>query len=390
MLNRHLLRIKAMQTIYAYRQARVANYHLALEQIAQHYANILMIIGKQSFSRLHQEEIEAKTFFEQFYKQPSYNAPLQLSMNLTPQEVGSAVVLAYHQKNQKDLQTFRTRMLKDTEMIFERYIRLLKLILMLADFVAQEHQERTERLQRDVKIPEELIRLMQNPLLETLRNLQEFEIEWSKKKFIWDINSIRTWYKILIKEEEFRKLLRDAQTPPYEIVRYIINQFIFKNEAIETYLEEQDINWSENRHILKSMLLKTFKEKVENPDREMRLYTLSKNWEDDGAFFLQLFDAVLANEEEFEKRIAEKSKKWAYERIAEIDKILMHMALSEIITFPSIPVKVTINEYIDISKEYSTPKSWQFINGILDVIVDELEKEGRIRKSGRGLIDNKS
>ena len=94
-------------------------------------------------------------------------------------------------------------------------------------------------------------------------------------------------------------------------------------------------------------------------------------------------------EEKYESLIAEKTKNWDIERIAATDKIIMEMAIAEMINFPSIPVKVTINEYIEVAKRYSTPKSKVFINGILDVIAGELENTGVIRKSGRGLIDNK-
>jgi N utilization substance protein B len=93
--------------------------------------------------------------------------------------------------------------------------------------------------------------------------------------------------------------------------------------------------------------------------------------------------------EKYEVLIANKSKNWDLDRISDTDKILLLMAIQEMINFPGIPLKVTINEYIEVSKKYSTPKSKQFINGVLDVIAVDLQKEGVIKKSGRGLIDNK-
>jgi N utilization substance protein B len=138
------------------------------------------------------------------------------------------------------------------------------------------------------------------------------------------------------------------------------------------------------------MMIKTFKEVTEEHFAQVRLFSISRNWDDDRDFFIRLFDAALENEKEFDDIITIKSKKWAYERIADLDKIMLHLAIAEMIVFSSIPIKVTINEFVDISKEYSTPKSGQFINGMLDVIATDLEAQGRIRKSGRGLIDNKS
>jgi N utilization substance protein B len=103
-------------------------------------------------------------------------------------------------------------------------------------------------------------------------------------------------------------------------------------------------------------------------------------------FIIQLFRKTVSSSEEYEKLISDRTKNWELERIALTDIILIKMALAELIHFPSIPVKVTMNEYIEISKSFSTPKSKLFINGILDKLAEELMKEGRIRKRGRGLM----
>ncbi|MGB3466885.1 MAG: transcription antitermination factor NusB, partial [Cyclobacteriaceae bacterium] len=91
----------------------------------------------------------------------------------------------------------------------------------------------------------------------------------------------------------------------------------------------------------------------------------------------------------FEEIIANRAKNWEVDRMATMDKIILKMALTEMINYPGIPTKVSINEYIELSKNYSTPKSKQFINGVLDVLAEDLVKDGVIKKSGRGLIDNK-
>ena len=113
------------------------------------------------------------------------------------------------------------------------------------------------------------------------------------------------------------------------------------------------------------------------------------NWEEDKEFFENIFNFTIANDVSNKALIAEKTKNWDIERLAFTDKVILSMALAEMMHFPSIPVKVTINEYIDISKTYSTPKSKQFVNGLLDVMAKELIDNGQIRKSGRGLLDNK-
>jgi N utilization substance protein B len=102
-----------------------------------------------------------------------------------------------------------------------------------------------------------------------------------------------------------------------------------------------------------------------------------------------LFKHTLDNDDQYEQLISGKAKNWDIERLAMLDRIILKMAIAEMLHFPSIPVKVTINEYIELSKEYSTPKSKQFVNGILDATVAELTANNLLKKSGRGLIDNK-
>ena len=116
---------------------------------------------------------------------------------------------------------------------------------------------------------------------------------------------------------------------------------------------------------------------------------MSHNEDEDFEYFETLFSETMSREYELETIISKRAKNWDASRMAMTDLVILKMALAEMMTFPSIPIKVTINEYIEISKNYSTPRSKQFVNGILDVLANELSSEGIIKKSGRGLIDNK-
>ena len=157
-----------------------------------------------------------------------------------------------------------------------------------------------------------------------------------------------------------------------------------------SFFSEKDLNWTENKAIVRSLAAKVLKNATssEVPIDEI-LPEIAINWEEDKEFFENIFNFTIENAMESKALIAEKTKNWDIERLAFTDKVIISMALAEMIHFPSIPVKVTINEYIDISKTYSTPKSKQFVNGLLDVLSKELMDQGKIRKSGRGLLDNK-
>lgn len=150
------------------------------------------------------------------------------------------------------------------------------------------------------------------------------------------------------------------------------------------FFEEKDLNWNLNKDVVKSMSTKTFKiEALE----DLSLQPLALQWEDDKSFFEDLYEFTLDSETELNGWVEAQTKNWESDRLAMTDFILLKMAIAEMIKFPSIPVKVSINEYIELAKNYSTPKSGQFINGILDEISIRLMSEKIIQKSGRGLID---
>lgn len=150
------------------------------------------------------------------------------------------------------------------------------------------------------------------------------------------------------------------------------------------FFEEKDLNWNLNKDVVKSMSTKTFKiEALE----DLSLQPLALQWEDDKSFFEDLYDFTLDSDKDLNGWVEAQTKNWESDRLAMTDFILLKMAVAEMIKFPSIPVKVSINEYIELAKNYSTPKSGQFINGILDEISIRLMSEKIIQKSGRGLID---
>jgi len=207
-----------------------------------------------------------------------------------------------------------------------------------------------------------------------------------------DIDTVRDWFKnVISKDEEYIAYLKVASPSleeDYEIVNYIIRKIIFKNDIILSYWENADMNWAEDSSIVRSLVNKTMKTIVES-DGKMKLASLSYNWEEDKEFFELLFDEVVKNEKYLQELVTQKTKNWEFDRIAYTDRLILMMAICEMLNFPSIPIKVTINEYIEVSKNYSTPKSKQFVNGVLDVIAVDLQDKGQIKKSGRGLIDNK-
>jgi len=288
----------------------------------------------------------------------------------------------YESKVNNTKLTYRKRLIFDVKRIFDQYLELLLLM--------------TE-LQHVVKVglkKNQKSNFISNKLIQVFHDSKELDQLVIKKGISWqnDLSVLRSWVKEVIKKDEKFMDYEGMADPTFEddmdIVLYLYKSLIFKNKTIAAYFESIDLSWSENSSVLKSMVLKTIKS-VETNESEPILMELSKNWDEDLLFLENIFDFTVKNEEEYHAIVAEKSKNWEIDRVALTDKIILEMALAEMMNFPSIPVKVTINEYIELSKLYSTPKSKQFINGILDVLSEELKKEGRIKKSGRGLLDNK-
>lgn len=169
-----------------------------------------------------------------------------------------------------------------------------------------------------------------------------------------------------------------------EFVIKIFKEIIAPNDKLYDYLEDKKLTWLDDLPIVNTSILK-FLKKEKDDQLELKIPKLFKNKEDE-EFAVDLFRKTLLNQETYIDDIQEKTPNWDKDRIAGIDSILLKMAICEFMKFPSIPVKVTINEYLEIAKEYSTPKSSIFINGILDKLSKEYKKDEKINKIGRGLM----
>lgn len=168
-----------------------------------------------------------------------------------------------------------------------------------------------------------------------------------------------------------------------DFVILLFKEIIAPNEKIHDYLEDSQLTWMDDLPIVNTAIVK-FLRKIKK-DSPLSIPRLFKN-DDDREFAFRLFNKTLTYQNNFEQTITEKTPNWDKDRLADIDAILIKMALCEFMHFSSIPVKVTINEYLEISKEYSTPKSSVFINGVLDKISKDYQREGKLNKMGRGLV----
>ena len=231
-----------------------------------------------------------------------------------------------------------------------------------------------------------------NQIIIGLNGHVQFNELYKKRKLSWQKHHdlIKKLFYNLRQSEEYKSYINSddhSVEEDIEFLKLVYKQIIMPSEVLQTTIDEQNIWWADAVEFINSMVLKTIKTFQNNTEEPFQLLPLYRDNEDDREFMEKLFRETVKNDEYFEQMIEAKTKNWELERIALVDVILMKMALAEIISFSGIPVKVSINEYIDISKEFSTPKSKIFINGVLDKIVSDLKSEGKIKKTGRGLIE---
>ena len=165
----------------------------------------------------------------------------------------------------------------------------------------------------------------------------------------------------------------------------MFKDIIAPNEKLYDYIEDKNLTWLDDLPTVNTSILKLLRKIKESSDERFLTPQLYKDIEDK-QYAINLFKKTLLNQTKIGQEISDKTKNWDTERIASLDMVLLKMAICELKEFPSIPTKVTINEYLEISKEYSTPKSSIFINGILDKILKEYQEDGKLNKIGRGLM----
>ena len=214
--------------------------------------------------------------------------------------------------------------------------------------------------------------------------------KYENEEIYWDENPelVGKIFRQIQDSEMYREYLNDSHNSFIEDRKFIsalFMEFIAANEDVHSFLEEKSIFWLDDFEVGNLSVIKTIKSLKENSDEYARLLPLYKD-EDDKVFASNLLKRTILNSLDYKKYIVETASNWDEERISDMDKILMQMAICELLNFETIPVKVTLNEYIELSKDYSSQKSKIFINGVIDKLAIRFNEEGKLKKLGRGLV----
>ena len=300
---------------------------------------------------------------------------------------------AYFQRSKDNLEKGEKELFFSISKMREMYILLLLVFTDIARFAELRMEE-----QKKKRLPTEQDlnpnrKFVDNRVIKLLQRNNALNDAVEKNKITWSDQPelIKRLYLMLEESEEYKEYMTSGEDSFEEDRQAVINLFkklIVNYEPLQNYFEDKSIFWIDDLDLVSSMVLKTLKTFDESSNEGQLLLELYKDPADEVDFVKTLYRQTVVQSDENEAFIKEKAENWDMERIALLDMILMKMALTEAREFSQIPVKVTLNEYIEISKFYSTPKSNTFINGILDKLFAELKEKGMIRKIGRGLIEN--
>jgi N utilization substance protein B len=297
---------------------------------------------------------------------------------------------AFNRREDDDIALAEKELIFSIEKTYDLYHYLLLLVLEVADIASEKIDQALLKRMPTTEDLNPKRRFIDNQVIAQLRKNKAFNSYILSRKLSW-INYPhipRLMYNKMITWDKYEEYM-SSEVHGYTFDRKFINNLITKlfaeSEDLESNFEEQSIYWNDDTEYVTIMIEKTLK-KFKSDSRENALMMpLFKNKEDED-FVRILFRKTILNTRQYSELIDKNTTNWEVDRIALMDILVMQLAITEIIEFQEIPVKVTLNEYIEIAKYYCTSKSSTFVNGILDNIVKEIREKGLFRKTGKGLI----
>lgn len=294
------------------------------------------------------------------------------------------LMYAFYQNGDKNIETAEKELIFSLSKAYDLYNYLLLLMVAITryGFTVVEHQEEVNKAAHiDEKISH---RFLDNKFIMQLEeNNQLNEYKKSQKKS-WDneLPYLKSIYEAIVASDIYAEYMA-AESTDYnadrEFWRKIYKNVIMKDEQLDDIIEDLSLYWNDDREIVDTFILKTIKRFDPENGANQELMPEYKDIED-REFATRLFRRSIQNDEYYRELIGRCVKNWEFNRLAYMDVIIMQVAVAEMLSFPNIPVSVTINEFVEIAKWYSTPKSAGYVNGIIDAVAKRLKHEGKLMK----------
>jgi len=299
---------------------------------------------------------------------------------------------AYQSSDTQNTGDFEQYLIKSIQSVKEQYLFILLYIREIANFVEQDAHIKAKKYIQTEADKQFSTKLLSNTFIQYLNNNEEFlkEIKKANTQHLINEDEVKAFYKKFVTTEAYQKYKDNPSEFNLEedqkIISFLFNDFLLEDEHFLEIIEEAFINWTDDGLLVVDAVREAIKKSKNELAFHIQKQNVKSKIDELTKFGKDLFYDVIYKKDEHIKLIEPKLKNWETDRLAVLDVLILRMALSEFLDFSSIPVKVTMNEYLDIAREYSTPKSKDFVNGVLDKIMQELKAKNQLNKTGRGLL----
>ena len=367
MLNRRGLRIRVMQVLFALQQGELSNKSFALQILKKVLGEKEKITHYKQASRL-------------FIKNCALSSQDRVPFSALYHEELSDGISQYQRACQEDATQYHNLLNLQWATL---EIMQKAMVCLLADFWHIMKSGSRQLRYRN---------FLQNPIVLGIVQHEEKNMLLAQHSFWNREEHARKWFTdVLRSDPDFQEYLHDdGISNDFDAAQafiLLVFQKIFAAKIFTEHMAREDLFWMENKHTLKSLVYKTMKGINAQTTQSFGLAKISLDKREDKNFCVSLYLETIKQKDAYNQLLMETSKNWDIERIQPIDRIIIYMTLAECVTFPSIPIKVSINEYLEIAKRYSSEKSSIFINGVLNTMIETLKKDGKIKKSARGMLE---
>jgi N utilization substance protein B len=294
------------------------------------------------------------------------------------------LVYAYYQNGSKNLDSAEKELFFSLSKAYDLYNYLLMLMVALTNYAQKRVDAGKAKLAPTSEDLSPNMKFIENKFvaqLEVNKQLLEF-ISNQKKTWDNDQEFVKELYDKITASDLYKEYMASSDSSyeaDRELWRKLYKSFVFNNDSLDQVLEDQSLYWNDDKGIVDTFVLKTIKKFEESKGASQPLLPEFKD-DEDQEFARRLFRRTILNGDYYRHLISDNTRNWDLDRVAFMDVVIMQCALAEILSFPNIPISVSLNEYVEIAKLYSTAKSGSFINGTLDGIVNQLKKEGKLTK----------
>jgi len=263
-------------------------------------------------------------------------------------------------------------------------------ITKVAQYIFEDQKIQAKKMLQSIREQDFITKIFDNKLLQNIHNDLVFQEFAKQEKFrhLLSNDIIKKLYRQLVQDKAYIDYIANKKTTNKDdqnVFKLLFN-IMLETELYTASLEDVFLNWFDDDDMVKAAVISKITQHRDRGEQDYSVVLNTIDWKERINFCYELLEKSIEHDAEFIELVSQQLKNWEIDRITQIDIILMKMALCELLYFSQIPIKVSINEYIEISKVYSTPKSKDFINGILDKLMKKLKSEGRIKKIGRGLV----